>query len=417
MHEAYEPILTALNDLSEAVRNSSEEKRSFIEVLGGLHPAVDKSDLLYLIDDVSDAVVQRAPDEVTPDISVSMLVSRINLLSGLIASFWNGNGVQAVPSFVASLAGIKAWISSAWPLREVVEPGSLPAKLAREARNAKLRLDEILSNFADVDAKLKTIVDAHQAAESLPTDVEELRQVRATMMSLNVQTTADTAAVKEMRSTADNLMTSLSDSEVAAAQHVANCEEAYRITTSKGLAGAFDQRATSLNRSMWVWVGGLVLALIAVATIGHNRVGALTQILAGDPKWGTVILNSLLSAISVGAPLWFAWVSTKQIGERFRLAEDYGFKASVAKAYEGYRREAVQIDKKFEARLFDIALTRLEEAPLRMISSEAHGSPWHEMLSEARDNPTLRERVVGAFKKAAQVEPAPGSSVTSTDPA
>jgi hypothetical protein len=86
----------------------------------------------------------------------------------------------------------------------------------------------------------------------------------------------------------------------------------------------------------------------------------------------------------VGAPLWFAWVATKQLGQRFRLAEDYGFKASVAKAYEGYRRDAVRIDPRFEAQLFGIALRRLEEAPLRMIEEEAHGSPWHEFFNAKR---------------------------------
>lgn len=88
-----------------------------------------------------------------------------------------------------------------------------------------------------------------------------------------------------------------------------------------------------------------------------------------------------LSLLSVGAPLWFAWLATKQIGQRFKLAEDYGFKASVAKAYEGYRKEAARIDEAFEARLFASALTRLEEAPLRLVGNTEHGSPWHELIS------------------------------------
>ena len=69
------------------------------------------------------------------------------------------------------------------------------------------------------------------------------------------------------------------------------------------------------------------------------------------------------------------------MGAGHRLAEDYGYKASVAKAYEGYRREAARIDEDFENRLFDSALTRLEEAPLRLVDEESHGSPWHELIS------------------------------------
>jgi hypothetical protein len=92
-------------------------------------------------------------------------------------------------------------------------------------------------------------------------------------------------------------------------------------------------------------------------------------------------MNCILALLSLSAPLWFAWISTKQIGQRFKLAEDYSFKASVAKAYEGYRKESARIDPAFEARLFSSALTRLEEAPLRLMEKDSHGSPWHELIT------------------------------------
>ena len=95
-------------------------------------------------------------------------------------------------------------------------------------------------------------------------------------------------------------------------------------------------------------------------------------------------MNFILSILSVGAPLWFAWVATKQITQRFRLAEDYAYKASVAKAYEGYRREAAKIDPAFAARLFGSSLTRLEEAPLRLMEENSHGSPLHELFGSSK---------------------------------
>ena len=79
--------------------------------------------------------------------------------------------------------------------------------------------------------------------------------------------------------------------------------------------------------------------------------------------------------------MWFAWLATKQIGQRFRLAEDYAFKASVSRAYEGYRREAENIDPAFVSRLFASALSRLDEQPLRLVETATHGSPWHELAS------------------------------------
>ncbi|MFX8523854.1 hypothetical protein ABTM10_20480, partial [Acinetobacter baumannii] len=71
----------------------------------------------------------------------------------------------------------------------------------------------------------------------------------------------------------------------------------------------------------------------------------------------------------------------KQIGQRFRLAEDYAFKASISRAYEGFRREAARFDKDMEARLLASALTRLDELPLRLVEPTSHGSPWHELAT------------------------------------
>lgn len=114
------------------------------------------------------------------------------------------------------------------------------------------------------------------------------------------------------------------------------------------------------------------------------------------------------TVVSLGAPLWFAWLSTKQIGQRFKLAEDYGFTASVAKAYEGYRKEAARIDEKLEARLFESALTRIEEAPLRFVDGVSHGTPWHELADSSgfkealRNIPDFRDKVLSLAQSVIQ---------------
>ncbi|MFL9999194.1 hypothetical protein PQR34_48255, partial [Paraburkholderia sediminicola] len=165
------------------------------------------------------------------------------------------------------------------------------------------------------------------------------------------------------------------------------------------------------------WTGSLIFALIIGAVIGYDRVHALSGLLtSAAPSWGAIALHIGVSLVSVGAPFWFAWLATKQIGQRFRLAEDYAFKASVSKAYEGYRKEAVRIDPAFESRLFGSTLSRLEEAPLRLLADDKnHGSPWHELvnskafLKAMSMVPELREKVVDLAGKAATNKSAPDS--------
>lgn len=122
-------------------------------------------------------------------------------------------------------------------------------------------------------------------------------------------------------------------------------------------------------------------ALYIGAELGSKRIDTLSRLLTEHPEWGAVLLHLVLSVLSVGGPLWFAWLATKQISQRFRLAEDYAYKASVAKAYEGYRKQAATFDNDFSMRLFGSALTRLEEAPLRLVEKEVPGSPWHEFFN------------------------------------
>jgi len=63
------------------------------------------------------------------------------------------------------------------------------------------------------------------------------------------------------------------------------------------------------------------------------------------------------------------------------LAEDYGYKAAVAKAYEGYRAEAAEIDPQLTQKLFSIALDMLSEPPLRLVERDSPGSPMHDARS------------------------------------
>ncbi|WP_274426874.1 hypothetical protein [Chelativorans sp. YIM 93263] len=133
---------------------------------------------------------------------------------------------------------------------------------------------------------------------------------------------------------------------------------------------------------MWIWVVGLVTALIAGSYFGSEQLSALSELFR-NPNASTsiIVLNLVLSILSVGAPVWFAWLATKQIGQRFRLAEDYAFKASISRAYEGFRREAARFDKDMETKLLTSALSRLDELPLRLVETDTHGSPWHELAS------------------------------------
>jgi hypothetical protein len=423
MHKDYEAICKALDALATAVKTGWTGDQTFCEVWGWNCPAVTRHDMAALASRLAQDIRDAQPDSIPAGLQglLTDTPRRLQLLqTSTVPQFWGGNNGPAVAAYTATLAALRQSLVPVIGWQLMPDTKVMPGHLARRLRSVQAELDQLLPNKEKVALQLAEINAAHAAAESLPLDLKALAEARDQALASGSQASAAAERAKTCADTSAEELTKISERQQEAVKLVAQCEEAYRITTTKGLAAAFDQRATRLARSMWVWVVGLLVALAAGTYLGAERFRLLNQALSsGDTPWGHLILQLVLSGLAVGAPIWFAWVATKQIGQRFRLAEDYGFKASVAKAYEGYRREAARIDEAFEHRLFGAALTRLEEAPLRLVESESHGTPWHELanspaFTNALDRlPDLREAYSKLFKGA----PLTGSGSAATVPA
>ncbi|SUW65503.1 Uncharacterised protein [Buttiauxella agrestis] len=310
----------------------------------------------------------------------------------------------AIQSYLVSMLFISNEINELFSFEVLANRELLPKRILNRLELYNSNLNSISEKTGNIEEKINTINEAYDAAEGLPTTLKSLRETNEEISVLKESSiesesiiqknlTSSSAAIDDIHQTKnevkqlnENIIKEaekyLNALKIEAQSYIDKCEEAFRTTTSKGLAGAFEDKAKKLNKSIQFWVAGLVGALISGALVGYTRLHALEAYLADPNSTGLKLLIQLiLSILSVGGPLWFAWLATKQIGQRFRLAEDYEFKASVSKAYEGYRREALQLDEDFSQRLFGNALTRLEEPPLRFVEDTAHSSPLMEILS------------------------------------
>lgn len=273
----------------------------------------------------------------------------------------------------------------------------LPRDLAARLRSMDARLAELEPRAKDVAKKIADIENAHAAADQLPTDLAELAERREELAELitSAQSLADAitdssviakSARNELEKDIEVSQEHIKKTTESAESVLAKSEHALRGATAVGLSKAFEARKNALSKAGTWWTVGLAVALITALIIGWERVTTLKEVLTGDKNSIVIIVNALLAILGIGAPVWFAWLSTKQIGTTFRLAEDYAFKASVAQAYEGYRTEAANIDDEMRTRLFSAALDRFEEAPIRLVDANYHSSPLHEALN----NPAIR---------------------------
>lgn len=424
MNQNFEPLVKSLDALGAAIiAISPGHQPTLLATHGWNQPALNLTEVASFATRLATEIRDFGIDEIgeNDQALITDYAARLEILkSSTIPQFWGGNAPQSIPAYIETIAGMRAGILHLIPKNKTIDPRA-SSRLARRLDRMSSDLDEIVIDRDSLSERMRQINDAYEAAESLPEDLASLRKARGDVSKLSSAAQTDSASIARLESDANQKISAISEFADQAEKLVAQCEEAYRVTTSKGLAGAFDQRATGLTRSMQLWVAALVIALGLAAYFGGQRVSLLSQNLASvDPKWGVIWLNFALSLLSVGAPLWFAWVATKQIGQRFRLAEDYAYKASIAKAYEGYRREAAKLDPEFSARLFGSSLTRLEEAPLRLMEPTSHGSPLHELLNSTKVQdamniaPEFREKVAHLIAEAQTIFSSKSPSPTTT---
>ncbi|EPY4109788.1 hypothetical protein [Klebsiella pneumoniae] len=384
MHNTLIAIQARLRELISQVQASVPNDEPF----GNAHanwtyPGLTRAELIEEAETIVGLIEKRCGEDLGEhEARLQDYVRRLqHLQQHTVPQLW-GNAGQAVPVYMLTLQGLRKALDPVLNRDDRAEAASKLKRLTQQLRGMEARLNGLEPRATELNTMVERIEQAYHAADQLPTDLETLAEARQNISDLIKDATRDQGDVQRIREGAGELDKQLNKIADDAEAVLERCETAYSAATSVGLAAAFSERSSTLSKSMWVWVAGLVGALAAGSYFGSAQLHSLAELFkAPNVATSVVLLNLLLSVLSVGAPVWFAWLSTKQIGQRFRLAEDYAFKASISRAYEGFRREAARFDKDMEARLLTSALTRLDELPLRLVETDSHGSPWHELAS------------------------------------
>lgn len=261
------------------------------------------------------------------------------------------------------------------------------------------RLQNAENGAGDLEVTVKNINAAAAAADNLPETLETLKKASETASRNNEESKkllAEIVAANDIAKEAESFI-GVTRNEIDVI--LKNSERALATATSAGLAAAFNAQYEKLKEECWYWVGLLAISLGTASALGYLRLENIFELL-GKPgiSDSTIVLNLLLSSIIIGAPIWFAWLATKRVGYLFKLREDYGFKATVSTAYEGFRREAANQCDEMERKVLESTLKRFDEAPLRLVDDRVFGSPAHEALN-SKGIKSAVQSVVGAVKE------------------
>lgn len=380
-------ISGALDAMATQAISMIGDDRSFMEIWGWNMPAMNRLEFADLIrsprelilnidtTNISDADFQR----------LQAIPQRIQYLRDQCLPNLPGGSAQNVYVVVGSLvqslrAILERYAEAPLNLQAIEDKKLLPAQQLRTLRRYDAGIQRLGVESEELASKVSAINAAHEVAEALPADLQTLEDARRRYEAAKNELESIAKRAQASEASVDQIKTNLAAADEEARRVVERANAAYSAATTVGLGKAFAERAASLSRST-VFLGVvLVIALAIGATITYFRVQRV-QALIAQPNiaFDILWLNVMLTALSVSAPVWLAWLVTRQIGQRFRLAEDYSYKATVARAYEGYRSEAAVIDQELVKKLFAIALDRVGEPPLRLVEKDSPGSPAHEV--------------------------------------
>lgn len=385
MDEAVSRLIAALRALKKGTAAILTDSRSLFNFTNNpaflgydVHDFVNEID--DLIEDISAVSADEWKEAKEPENWLKTYTSRIDYVRSQVVPQLTANPHMA-PVMMSTLESLRRFVkNSVDDKKRLVEMRRATTRL----RSLEASLNAIEPRTQNLDQMLARIEAADKTAEQLPTDLQTLNESRKSVATFKADAETDRAAIATKLLESQKTAAALQIKDRDAGAIMNRLEAAYAAATSQGLAAAFDEKTKKLNLSILLWVLGLALALGFCAWKGPERVMAISGALAAaDAGWPALGLQVLFAMMSIGPAIWFAWLATKQIGQRFRLSEDYAFKAAVAKAYEGFRREAINTDDDLAAKLLESALARLDEQPLRFVEQPSHGSPVHELMNSS----------------------------------
>ena len=381
--EKFKYIISTLEELSEEVNTYVDGGHVIPKAWHT--PYITEDELVNFPLRISEKLKQIKAADINEELS-SEIIAQAERLEELKVNttpqLFNGNARYAIPSYLESLRTFESILQQVISWESIDKPNTMPKHLAKRIRSIDAQINKIDPNIEELKGKIDSINDASDTAEKLPIDLQSLKEANLEIENIKTKSNLNLSKIETNKQSSETLKASINTQEVRAKKVAEYCEEVHGIATSVGLSASFSERAEKTSQSMWFWIIALFIALIIIMLLGHNRLENFNDLIKVEsPNWGALWMNLFLSILGIAAPGWLAWLSTKQIAQRFKIAEDYKYKAAVAKAYEGYKREAADIDKDLAYRLFDSALTRLEEPPLRLMEQENHGSPFSEFLN------------------------------------
>lgn len=238
------------------------------------------------------------------------------------------------------------------------------------------RITDLLTLFEnkanEISKKGTEVDDWHDSIEAIKVEVDtNAESARLLLTSLEQAK----EKIDSQQSDIDTAITKQSDITNTNIKHQDEIKEILLGANKKGLAGSFYTRKKELNRTLCWWGTGTILSIIALIIISI----CIMKPLIDNPADFT--LTSYLTKLPIfGALVWLGWFCAKQYGFATRIKEEYAFKYAISMAFEGYKKEAIDVNEDLKEELLRLTLNSIEVSPVRSFDSKNnHATPINEI--------------------------------------
>jgi len=240
--------------------------------------------------------------------------------------------------------------------------------------------EESIRSYHDTAKDQSEMIDAYYSdtttwqteIEEYKEDIEEQQKayIENTQKFTELQNGLELAQelIKTQQETLNNQLDTSEQQQIEIGKIISDANRA-------SMAGSFESRKDELTTQVKYTEIFMHCVLIAIAGISWYL---LLDSGAGTDDFDYI---SFFSRFSIVAPLvWMAWSSSKKLGYLTRIREDYAYKLASAMAYEGYKKQAEEVDQALQHRLLEVSIENMGENPVRLFNSKTnHASPFHEI--------------------------------------
>lgn len=238
------------------------------------------------------------------------------------------------------------------------------------------KISELITKFEEASQKIETSSSNINTWEkNIETCEENIGETKLMIDELLQEFEKTKALFEEQQSGIKEQIDKQGEIITKNEEHQKEIQATLEGASKHGLAGSFYTRKKELGWNIWFWVGGTIMSILLLVAVSYILIVPLIE----NPD--NFDIKLLLARIPVfSALVWLGWFCAKQYGFTSRIREEYAFKYAIAMAFEGYKKESLEVNQDLLDNLLRLTLSSVAVSPVSYYDAKNnHGTPVNEI--------------------------------------